>query len=192
MPYSTADIEAAIARGNGQSLANIRAGTLNASSASDLGPSRILQPKGKAPYVSGYGHAFAHVRTFAEGATDPNIKASSAISKAQKSMWQDRRTAIEAAKEMMDSRQAQPGIQKFAGGAAPSQNPWPKHIPLDGIYYGYEAGKNELRLVEEGSINFWITGSLLFIYSCYPDAFVAGVKGLRSDHELEGLSGLFG
>jgi hypothetical protein len=193
MPYSSADVEAAIARGNGQSLADIRVGALNGSTAEDLGQTRVVRPHGASPYVKSTGHVYAHVRTFADGATNPNILASSAMSKASKSMWQDRRTAIAAATEMMNSPQAQAGIQSFLGGGpAPNAPTWLQHIPLDGIYYGYEAGKNELRLVEKGSINFYIVGFSLFIYSCYPNDFVAGARGLRSDHELEGVAGLFG
>jgi hypothetical protein len=192
VPYSSADVEAAIARGNGQSLADIRVGALNGSTAEDLGQTRAVRPHGNSPYVKSTGHVYAHVRTFADGATNPSILASSAMSKAIKSMWQDRRTAVAAATEMMNSPQAQAGIQGFLGGAAPKAPTWLQHIPLDGIYYGYEAGRNELRLVEKGSINFYIVGFSLFIYSCYPNDFVAGARGLRSDQELEGVAGLFG
>jgi hypothetical protein len=193
VPYSYADIATAIARANGQALKDIRVGGLNGSTAGDLGPSRNVGPKGNSPYVKSTGHVYAHVRSFADGATNPNIIASSAISKASKSMWRDRHTAIEAATEMMNSPQAQPGIQTFmAAGPAPTAPTWLKHIPMDGTYFGYEAGKNELRLVETGSINFYMVGFSLFIYSCYPDGFVAGPKGLRYDDGLDGLAGLFG
>jgi hypothetical protein len=191
--YSYADIAMAIARANGQALKDIRVGGLNGSKASDLGRSRNVGPKGNSPYVKSTGHVFAHVRSFADGATKPNILASSAISKASKSMWRDRHMAIEAAMEMMNSPQAQPGIQTFmAGGPAPTAPTWLKHIPMDGTYYGYEAGKNDLRWVETGSINFYIVGFSLFIYSCYPDGFVAGPQGLNYDEGLDGLPHLFG
>lgn len=180
MPYTQADIAAAIARANGQQLNTIKVGGLNGSTAGDLGPSRIIQTQGASPYKKGTGHTFSHVATFGQGAIDPKIKASATLASSIKSQWQDRRTVIAAATEMMNSPQAQPGIQSFLGGGAAPANPvWLKKIPLDDYYYGYEAGSTAPRLVETGSINFWIAGHALFIYSCYPDGFVAGVEGLR-------------
>jgi hypothetical protein len=192
VPYTYADVEVAIARANGQPLKDIKVGALNGSTPSDLGRSRNVKPQGSSPYVKSTGHVYAHVRTFAQGATNPDIIASGALSRASKSRWQDRRTAIAAATEMINSPQAQPGINSFLGGGpTPSAPVWLKHIPLDGIYYGCEAGKDELRLVETGSINFYIAGYSLFIYSCYPDGFVAGVKGLADYAALDGVARLF-
>ncbi|MCC2957765.1 hypothetical protein LK542_19275 [Massilia sp. IC2-477] len=179
MPYTQADVAAAIARANGQQLATIKVGGLNGFTASDLGPSRTVQTQGSSPYKKGTGHTFSHVATFGQGALDPKIKASATMASAIKSQWQDRRTAIAAATEMINSPQAQPGIASFLGGGPAPANPvWLKRIPLDDVYYGYEAGSTTPRLVETGSINFWIAGHSLFIYSCYPDGFIAGVKGL--------------
>jgi hypothetical protein len=189
MPYTQADIAAAIARANGQQLATIKVGGLNGSTASELGPSRIVQKQGNSPYKKGTGHTFSHVATFGQGAIDPKIKASAALASSIKSQWQDRRTAIAAATELMNSPQAQPGIQSFLnGGPAPANPVWLKQIPLDDYYFGYEANSSVPRQVETGSINFWIAGHSLFIYSCYPDGFVAGVKGVRDPgFDLAGL-----
>jgi hypothetical protein len=190
MPYTEADIAAAIARANGQRLAVIKVGGLNGSSATDLGPSRVVQTQGNSPYRKGTGHTFSHVATFGQGATDPQIRASAQMAAQGKSQWQDRRTAIAAATEMMNSPQAQPGIQSFLGGGpAPADNVWLKRIPLDDYYYGYEPASNVPRLVEFGAINFWIAGHSLFIYSCYPSGFIAGVEGVR-DPTFD-LAGLF-
>lgn len=190
MPYTQADVAAAIARANGQQLKTIKTGGLNGQSASDLGPSRIVQKQGSSPYKKGTGHTFSHVATFGQGAIDPKIKASATTASLVKSQWQDRRTVIAAATEMMNSPQAQPGIQAFTGGGPAPANPvWLKKIPLNEPYYGYEAGATALREVKTGSINFWIAGNTLFIYSCYPDGFVAGAQGLY-DSAVD-LSGLF-
>jgi hypothetical protein len=189
MAYTTTDVEAAIARANGQKLNQIKANTPSGLSGQALGGARVMTPQGGMPYAKSTGHVFAHVATFTQGSVSPD-KDTVKAAQAHKSLWADRRTAIDAATELMNSPQAKPGIQQFAAGPAPASPIWLKGIPLDGDYYGYEIGKDYVRKAETGSINFWITAGVLYIYSCYPDGFVAGTKGLRTD--TPDLSQLFG
>lgn len=193
MSFTRSEIEVAIARANGQKLASIKSGALNTSSSNQLGPSRAMGPQKKDPYKTQTGHVYAHVATFAQGSTNPEVKASGLQSAAEKSRWQDRRTVIEAAWEMMQSPQAKPIIEAFApnGASKPSGPERIQRIPLDGIYYGYESGKAYLREVETGTIVFYIALEALFIYTCYPEDFVAGVKGVATRDHYE-LNGLFG
>jgi hypothetical protein len=208
MAFSEADVEAAMARANGQQLSQIMSGALNTKEMKELGQNRVIdteliQPKQKKgqprpdkvlmPFIHGTGHAYSHVATFGLGAIDPKILDSAAAAEVIKSRWQDRRTAIAAATEMMNSRALQKHVAKFTGaGPIPSDSICVKQIPLAGVYYGYQAGdvaKTEVpRLIEKGAINFCIIAKFLFIYSCYPEDFVARAR--LDDHDF-GISGLF-
>jgi hypothetical protein len=192
MPYTESDVTAAIARANGQKLANIRTNIPAGQSQEALGKSRTIVPQGGMPYAKSTGHVFAHVATFTEGSISPH-KSAIFAAQAGKSLWADRRTAIAAATELINSPQAKPGIQEFLTGPARTSPVWLKHIPLDDNYYGIDRphGETFVRKAETGSINFWITAGTLYIYSCYPDGFVAGVKGLRVDTDVD-LSSTFG
>lgn len=190
MAFSRTDIEAAIARANGQKLAQIKTNAPAGLSGQALGSARHMTPQGGMPYSKSTGHVFAHVATFTEGSISPDAAAIKAA-QAHKSLWADRRTAIDAATELMDSMQAKQGVQQFQNGPPPSAPIWLKGISLDGDYYGYEIGSNYLRKADTGSINFWMTAGVLYIYSCYPDGFVAGAKGLRDNIDLD-LASVFG
>lgn len=190
--YTEADVIAAIARANGQKLAQIKTNAPAGMSEAARGKNRTIVPQGASPYTKSTGHVFAHVATFTEGSISPH-KAAIAAAQANKSLWADRRTAQAAATELMNSPQARPGIEQFNTGPVPTAPIWLKNIPLDGIYYGIDKphGESYLRKAETGSINFWITAGTLYIYSCYPDGFGAGIPGVRDDTDPS-LGLLFG
>lgn len=180
--YSEADVIAAIARANGQKLAQIKTNAPSGMSDVARGKNRTIVPKGASPYTKSTGHVFAHVATFTHGSISPH-KAAIAAGQEHKSLWADRRTAYAAATELMNSPQARPGIEQFTNGPVPNAPIWLQKIPLDGIYYGIDKqhGEHIPRKAETGSINFWITAGTLYVYSCYPDGFVAGIPGVRGD-----------
>lgn len=190
--YTEADVIAAIARANGQKLAQIKTNAPAGMTQAALGQNRSIVPQGGMPYSKSTGHVFAHVATFTEGSISPH-KAAIFAAQGHKSLWADRRTAYAAATELMNSPQARPGIEQFKSGPAPTAPIWLKKIPLDGIYYGIDKphGEDFLRKAETGSINFWITAGTLYVYSCYPDSFIAGMEGIRVDTD-GGLGLLFG
>lgn len=182
--YAEADVIAAIARANGQKLAQIKTNAPAGMSAAARGKNRSIVPQGNSPYTKSTGHVFAHVATFTQGSISPH-KAAIAAAQENKSLWADRRTAYAAATELMNSPQARPGIEQFNTGPVPTAPVWLKKIPLDGIYYGIDKphGEDYLRKAETGSINFWITAGTLYVYSCYPDGFIAGIPGIREDED---------
>ncbi len=191
--YTEADVIAAIARANGQKLAQIKTNAPLGMTDVARGKNRTIAPQGNNPYTPSTGHVFAHVATFTQGSISPH-KDAIAAAQENKSLWADRRTACAAATELMNSPQARPGIEQFnGGGAVPTAPIWLKRIPLDGIYYGIDKphGENFLRKAETGSINFWITAGTLYVYSCYPDGFVAGIPGVRGDTDVS-LGFMFG
>lgn len=190
MTYTRADVEAAIAKANGQKLAVIKVGGLNGADVADIRHGNAgMQSQGASPYLKGTGHTFAHVSSYTQRlpATDPTMSGIAAA-QAGKSLWVNRHTAIDAALELINSPQAQPGIQQCMAGNIPASGTvWLKRIPLDGIHFGLEPGSKLEKQAETGSINFVVVGHSLFIYSCYPDGFAAGNKALDKMYDLGGM-----
>ena len=109
-----------------------------------------------------------------------------------KSRWQDRRTCIQATREVVNSPEGQVEVNRFAAAPIPAG---PVRIGpgvnLAGDYYGYEAGSTVLRKIASGTTCIFITAGVLYITTSYPETFVAGLIGLRHDDDLD-LSTLFG
>jgi hypothetical protein len=188
MAYNSIEVAQAISRANGQKLNKIKTGSLNAETEDALGRKREIKVQGSNPYAKLTGHTFAHVATFAQGAIKPEIIAAAQKSAAEKSLWQDRRTVVAAATEMMNSPQVAPDVLLFTNGPVPTGPTRVQAIGLAGDYYGFEPGMNHTRKVETGTIIFFIAGGNLYITSCYPETFVAGAIGLRDDgFDMQGL-----
>lgn len=186
-PYTSIEVAQAIARANGQKLNQIKSGTLPVDD-KVLGQARNIKVQGSNPYAKLTGHTFAHVATFSQGAIKQDIKNSGIKSTAEKSLWQDRRTVVAAATEMMKSPQVAPIVQLFNNGPVPSGPQRVQAIPLGDNYYGFEPGVNHTRKVESGTIIFLIAATNLYITSCYPETFVAGAIGLGDDdYDIGGL-----
>jgi hypothetical protein len=188
MPFTSIEVAQAISRANGQKLNQIKTGGLNAQTDDALGRARNIKVQGSNPYAKLTGHTFAHVATFSQGAIKQDIKDSGIMSAAKKSLWQDRRTVVAAATEMMNSPQVAPVVLLFASGPVPSGPERVLAIPLSDNYYGFEPGVNDTRKVESGTIIFYMAAGTLYITSCYPETFIAGAIGLRDDnYDLGGL-----
>lgn len=186
--YSYAEISAAIDRANGQKLAEIKVGAVNGQEIEDLAKSRVVQTSGTSPYKKGYGHAYAHIDSFTQNKKSPT---NTAIAQAQdhKSRWQNKRTCIEAAMEMINRDVGvQAHLAKYDGPTPPTDLFWPKKIPLTGSFYGVSAGEKFVRKAATGSINFMVVGFTLVIYSCYPDSFLA----VTDTSDMADLGQLFG
>lgn len=149
---------------------------------------RNIKVQGSNPYAKLTGHTFAHVATFSQGAVKQDIKDSGIKSAAEKSLWQDRRTAVAAATKMMNSPQVAPIVLRFTNGPVPSGPERVQAIPLSDDYYGFEPGVNYTRKAESGTIIFYIAMGTLYITSCYPETFIAGAIGLcDTTYDLGGL-----
>ncbi|HWE99723.1 MAG TPA: hypothetical protein VG248_08000 [Caulobacteraceae bacterium] len=189
--YTSAEIGAALARANGQTLAMIKNAALAPQSAEDRGPSRNFGANPNHAYKDKTGHTYAHVATFSEGSLNPTVKGMALTQAAGKSRWQDRRTCIEGTREVVNSVAGQAVVALFAAAPAPTgpQRIGPG-IALTGDYYGYEAGSSVLRKISKGTTCIYIAANVLFITTSYPEEFVAGAVGLRQDEDLD-LSTLF-
>ena len=188
LPFTSIEVAQAIARANGQKLNQIKTGSLNAQTVETLGRARNIKVQGSNPYAKLTGHTFAHVATFSQGAIKQDIKDSGIKSAAEKSLWQDRRTAVAAATEMMNAPQVAPIVLRFTNGPVPSGPERVQAIPLGDDYYGFEPGVNYTRKVESGTVIFYMAMGTLYITSCYPETFVAGAIGLcDTTYDLGGL-----
>ena len=190
--YTSAQIEAALARANGQTLASIKNAANANLTAQQRGPSRNFGANPNANYKAKTGHAYAHVATFAQGSINPTVRGMAVRQAQEKSRWQDRRTCIAATTEIINSVAGQAIVNQFA---APPYPAGPQRIgpgvALTGDYYGYESGRSELRKISHGTACIFITANVLYITTSYPETFVAGPHGLLDDEDLD-LSALFG
>ncbi len=190
--YTSAQVEAALARANGQALTSIKNAANAGLSPQQRGPSRNFGNNPNAAYKNKTGHAYAHVATFAEGSINPTVRGMAVKQAQDKSRWQDRRTCIAATTEIINSVAGQLIVDKFAAAPFPAgpQRIGPG-VALAGDYYGYESGSNALRKISSGTTCIFITANVLYITTTYPETFVAGPQGLLEDEDLD-LASLFG
>jgi hypothetical protein len=189
--YTESEIQAALARANGQTLTNIKNVAQAHDSLEVRGQKRDFGGNVNKAYKDKTGHTYAHVATFSEGSLNATVKGMAAVQKRDKSLWQDRRTCIKATMEVVNSAEGQLVVNKFAATPAPAgpQRIGPGII-LAGDYYGYESGQTALRKIAKGTTCIYIAAGVLFITTSYPEEFVAGAIGLRQDDDLD-LSGIF-
>jgi hypothetical protein len=190
--YTDIEIAAALARANGQTLTDIKKAALAPLSAEARGPSRNFGVNTAKAYKDKTGHTYAHVATFSQGSLNATVKGMAVVQAQQKSRWQDRRTCIEATREVVNSPEGQVKVNSFAAAPVPTG---PVRIgpgiALAGDYYGFEADSTALRKISKGTTCIFITAGVLYITTSYPEEFVAGPIGLRQDDDLD-LSTLFG
>jgi hypothetical protein len=190
--YTSIQVEAALARANGQTLTAIKNAALASRTPEQRGPDRSFGANTNVAYKAKTAHAYAHVATFAQGSINPVVKGMAAKQAQEKSRWPDRRTCIEATTEVINSAAGQAIVDLFAASPAPSgpQRIGPG-IALVGDYYGYEAGSTQLRKVSSATTCIFITAGVLYVTTTYPETFVAGPLGLMQEEALD-LSSLFG
>jgi hypothetical protein len=158
--YKYEDVEAAFARTNGISLTGLKTGGDTA---------RTYAAQGSSPYRKGTGHAFAHVATYTERlpSSDQAMQKIRA-NQNSKSLWQNRRTAINACMELLNGDQkVRQWLKKFDDGIRTDPIDVIKR-PLNGDYYGYRANDNLLMKATTGAINILGVSGELYIYSTYP------------------------
>jgi hypothetical protein len=189
--YTPIQIEAALARANGQTLTAIKSAALAAQTPEVRGPTRNFGSNQNVAYKNKTGHAYAHVATFSEGSIDLVVKGMAVKQAAEKSRWSDRRTCIGATTEVMNSVDGQSKVQKFSTANPPAGPERIQRVALVGDFYGFMSGSTELRKISTGTTCFFITAGVLFVTTSYPEDFVAGPLGLIQDEDLD-LSALFG
>lgn len=191
MPYTSQEIEAALARSNGQQMSAIRNPALAHQSLKERGQNRYFGTKVSVPYADKTAHSYAHVATFSMGSLDPVVHAMAAVASTSKSRWQDRRTCIAAVGEIVNSARGQAAINKQI--TQPSINPESiKNIPLAGNYYGFESAASTVpRKISHGTALILVVSGVLFITTSYPNRFVAGANGV-ADTNYDNLADLFG
>ena len=167
--YSTAEVEAAIARANGVALASIGAADTR---------SRDIRAQGASPYRKGTGHVFAHVATYTQRLPSSDRTMSGIRSgQAGKSLWQNRRDCIAACTELLNNDvKVKQWLDKFDNPGPRGKRADPidvKNRPVTGDYYGYAAGGTALMKVTTAAINLWEVGGQLVIYSSYPCGLAA-------------------
>ena len=72
--YTQIEVEAALARANGQTLAAIKNAALAGTSPASRGPSRSFGNNSAVAYKNKTGHTYAHVATFSQGSLNPVVK----------------------------------------------------------------------------------------------------------------------
>ena len=190
--YTLLEIEAALARANGQTLANIKNVTKAGDSLEDRGKSRDFGQNPDVHYKKKTAHTYAHVATFSQGSLSNVVKGMAVKQAADKSLWQDRRSCVAGSREVINSTEGKAVVAKFQSASPPTgpQRIGPG-VPVTGDYYGYSGGSSELRKVATATTCIYICAGVLFITTSYPQSMVAGPAGLYPDPDLD-LSALFG
>jgi hypothetical protein len=175
--YKYEDVEAAFAKANGVSLGNLKGGN-------DV---RNYSAEGTSPYVKGTGHAFAHVATYTQRLPESDAgMAKIRTNQGSKSLWQNRRTAINACMELLNNdTRVREWLKKFDDNSRNEPIDVIKR-PLTGDYYGYLPASSTLMKATTAAINIFGVAGNLCIYSAYP----CDMAGL-TEPDLD-LSSLFG